>query len=140
MMRTLGIAFAACFVVACTVGEPAPAGDDTGGGPDARVGGGGPDASNAACKVAATTPDLGPVTPLATERRNQPGSQGARKYYVSYADSGAARFQIELWEQLGGFAGGPVVAGTYPLTGPDADYNLCGACAIALGDPASATP
>ena len=132
MMRTL-LLVSLGIAAACTTGQ-APPGDDSADNPDGG-GGGGPDSGGSAtCKVPPSTGDLGAMTPGATEQRNQPGSQGTRKLYRTYVDVGGDRFQIELWDQTGAFAGTTVHTGTFPLTGADADWNQCGVCAIAVGD------
>lgn len=44
--------------------------------------------------------------------------------------------EIQLYAGFGAFMDGGVVAGTYPLTGPEANYSSCGLCALIFADTA----
>jgi hypothetical protein len=122
----LALAFAGCMVGDAT----APPGDE---GPDAGGNNNDTDAPAAACGMPETTPAFGALTASSATQRNQPGSQGTRKIYTAAATLPGSdeTVQVELWDNLGAFAGGLVAVGTYPLTGPELSYATCGVCVVA---------
>lgn len=96
----------------------------------------GPDATAALCALPASEADAGSVTALAAQRCNVPGSMGAQHWYrlLGTLQSGAMDIvQLELWPNLGAFAGGAVHTGTFTIQGDDADYTRCGLCVRAVG-------
>ncbi|MBZ0234805.1 MAG: hypothetical protein K8M05_20920, partial [Deltaproteobacteria bacterium] len=97
-------------------------------------GGGGGGGSTAMCSLPTSVPDLGPVTATA-QLRNQSGSQGALKIYTAVVTLPGSDevVGVELWDNLGAFAGGAVRAGTFPITGVETSYSTCGVCVIAQG-------
>ena len=94
------------------------------------------------CALASSIPDTGSLTALKANQCQVPGSMGARKWYrLTATVPGTTNdlVQIELWDGRGPFTGGVVVAGTYTITGANADPALCGVCVRALGDKGTAT-
>lgn len=78
----------------------------------------------------------GQVTALAAQRCNVSGSMGSSHWYrlLGSLPSGAMDIiQLELWPNLGSFAGGAVHTGTFTIAGDDADYTKCGVCVRAVG-------
>lgn len=78
----------------------------------------------------------GTVTALGAQRCNVPGSMGSQHWYrlLGAMPSGAMDIvQLELWPNLGAFAGGTVHTGTFQIGGDDADYTKCGVCVRAVG-------
>ncbi|HSK05854.1 MAG TPA: hypothetical protein VK932_31620 [Kofleriaceae bacterium] len=94
-----------------------------------------PDPSGEACP-AMTGPDAGELSALSAQRCNVPGSMGVRNWYRLSAmlPGGDDIVQVELWPDRGAFRGGPIVPGTYQLTGDDLDFGTCGVCLRAIGD------
>jgi hypothetical protein len=137
-MRTPWLA--SLLLTACTVGGADPLGN--GGSPDAGAGAR-PDAptSGAACALGSGLGSLGTLSNAVVELHNQPGTQGAKKFYsltVPLSSDPSDLLVIQLWGQTGAFTG-PVAPGTYPIAGADAQYVSCGMCAFALGDTAKPT-
>jgi hypothetical protein len=89
------------------------------------------------CSLPATTPDTGALAATKAQRCNVPMSMGQKHWYrlAATLPSGAMDYvQLELWDNLGAFAGGTVATGTYQITGADASYGTCGVCVRGLGD------
>jgi hypothetical protein len=107
------------FAAGCTVGETTSTpGDDDDVSPDAASSSNTDAPTVATCGMPGSTPDLGAVTATAAQQKNQPGSQGTRKIYVAAATLPGTdeTVQVELWDNLGAFAGRTVAVGTYPIT------------------------
>ena len=118
--------------VGCMVGDSTstPGGGDDDDSPDAAPASGTDAPAAAACGMPSTTPDVGPIAATAAQQRNQPGSQGTRKIYVATATLPGTdeTVQVELWDNLGAFAGRTVALGTYPITGAELSSTTCGVC------------
>jgi len=112
---------------------------------DASPGGGGPDAggSQGNCAVDDDYGNLGPLPGAQAAQANQPGSMGTLEFYtVTSVLDGAAlpdALQIELWDNYGAFAGGPVTTGTFTIAGAETAYDTCGVCVVLYGDADPAT-
>jgi hypothetical protein len=111
----------AALLVGCGSGGEPPAGEE----PDGGV-----------CTLSDNMDNAGDVAALKANSCNVPMSMGTKKWYrLSATVPGTGDVvQLELWDNLGAFKGGAVHAGTFPLTGADADLSTCGVCVRALGD------
>jgi hypothetical protein len=81
--------------------------------------------------------ELGVMTdlPMIAERRNQPGSMGARHVYRSVADIGPRdQLVVELWEESGSLLGRDIEPGRFEITDQDTSILDCGVCVLLLGD------
>jgi len=102
-------------------------------------GGGGtmetPDAA-VTCALPMTEADAGSVTAVAAQECNVKGSMGAVHWWRllgTLTSDPTDIVQLELWTNLGAFAGGDVHTGTFQIAGADADPKTCGVCVRAVG-------
>jgi hypothetical protein len=118
VLIVVGLALAACG------GGGGGTGDDT----DAAI--------SAACSLPTTEGDAGSLAALAAQRCNVPGSQGSGHWWRllgTLPSGGMDIVQLELWPNLGAFAGDVVKTGTFTITGDDANFTKCGVCVRAVG-------
>lgn len=97
------------------------------GAPDTGVGG--------SCPMPAASTDAGALTASKAQMCNVSGSMGASHWYklaAALPDS-TNYVQVELWDNQGVFAGGPVHPGTFTISGNEADFTKCGVCVRGLG-------
>jgi hypothetical protein len=88
-----------------------------------------------------STADTGTLTALKAQLCNVPGSSGSAHWYrLSAAIPGSPGdyVQVELWDGLGAFTGGTVHAGSFTITGNDADRMKCGICVRGIGEKGAA--
>jgi hypothetical protein len=101
-------------------------------------------AANNACGVALVQGDLGSLSGEAGIDPQETGTDNI--YYIqvetplSASDPAPDVVLVELWDGFGGFTGGKVRTGTFPITGEDLDYDTCGICVLMLADVANNTP
>jgi hypothetical protein len=84
-----------------------------------------------------TTADTGALLASKAQMCNVPSSGGSSHWYKLQATlpgSSTSYVQLELWDNLGAFKGGPVTAGLFTIAGDDADRSKCGVCVRAIGD------
>ena len=96
----------------------------------------GPDAGTTprTCPMPMTSADAGALSAIKSQLCNVPMSGGAQHWYRLFATlpgSTTNYVQIELYDQVGAFAGGPVKTGTFPV---DTNPQSCGVCVRGLGD------
>ena len=91
-----------------------------------------------ACGVAT---DQGDVGTLAADARVRNQGSTSRKIYRLGAPTPRTENDprpdvifIELWENFGAFAGTTAHPGTFPIAGPELDYQTCGVCVFTLAD------
>ncbi len=103
-----------------------------------------PDGSAASCLAPVSVGALGELAGAEAVRSNQSGSMGTRKVWRvgAFVDAEAPHDQIlvELWDDLGPFAGGAVTTGTFEIAGDDTLVATCGVCVYLYGDVIDATP
>lgn len=90
------------------------------------------------CPLAMTAADTGALAATKAQLCNVSGSMGALHWYrLAATMPGEAMdyLQVELYDQVGAFAGGAVHTGTFPI---DTDPNRCGVCVRGLGDKGTA--
>ena len=116
----------ACVSVGCMGTSGSPGGDDMQ--PDAGPVGG-------RCPMPVTSADLGGLAATKAEMCNVSGSMGQAHWYkLAAAMPGTMDYvQVELWDNIGVFAGGPVHTGTFTITGNEATFAKCGVCVRGLG-------
>jgi hypothetical protein len=85
------------------------------------------------CPLPATTPDTGPLAATKAELCNVSGSMGKQHWYkLSATLPGSMSYvEVDLYDQFGAFAGGPVHIGTFPV---DTAFATCGVCVRGLAN------
>lgn len=96
----------------------------------------GPDAgmTQRTCPMPMATADTGALSAAKTQMCNYPGSMGQQHWYRAFATLPGATtnyVQVELYDQIGAFAGTTVHTGSFPV---DPDPASCGVCVRGLGD------
>lgn len=99
---------------------------------DSHLGSGsGSGSGNVTCEAAASYSPGSAFGSANSFAVKQAGSGSNNVGHYDYFDgllNGSDVLDITLYPGYGGFGSGDIVTGTFPLTGDDADYGLCGLC------------